>query len=72
MTKNKTTKSSECRALSDEELGHVSGGNAVAAFVVGYLAGKVVDGICEDAGVFDNVNDLAKKYSQQKAGKKPA
>lgn len=56
----------DIRELTMDEIDGVSGGNPAAIFFAGWLAGKTLDSLGEGK----SVQDLAKGYAQQKAGKK--
>lgn len=65
MTMNVIT-TNDIRELTMDEIDGVSGGNPAAIFFAGWLAGKTLDSLSEGK----SVQDLAKGYAQQKAGKK--
>lgn len=48
--------------LSDTDLNAVSGGNPIAAFIVGYVATKILDGLTSRPSVMD----IAKKLIESK------
>jgi hypothetical protein len=64
--KTNISMANDVRALTMDEIDGVSGGNPAAIFFAGWLAGKTLDSLGEGK----SVQDLAKGYAQQKAGKK--